>query len=108
MNKKVKQKLRKGDMVRILTGKDRGKTGKIMAVLAADNRVLVEAVNMVKKHVRPKRAGEKGQRVSVAAPIDVSNVQIVCPACKKSTRVVIVREGDEKRRTCRHCKGSID
>jgi len=108
MNKKIKQKIRKGDNVRILTGKDRGKTGKVMAVMAADHRVLVEAVNMVKKHVRPKRAGEKGQRVSVAAPVDISNVQIVCPACKKSTRVVIRYEGDARWRTCRHCEGTIE
>lgn len=107
MNKKVKQKIRKGDIVRLLRGKDRGKTGKVMAVLAADGRVLVEGINMVKKHVRPKRAGEKGQRVSVAAPVNVSNVQVVCPACKKSTRVVIRREGQDRVRTCRHCGGMI-
>ena len=107
MNKKIKQKIRKGDMVRVLTGKDRGKSGKVMAVLASENRVLVEAVNMVKKHVRPKRAGEKGQRVSVAAPVDISNVQLICPACKKSTRVVIRREGESRTRTCRHCQGVI-
>jgi large subunit ribosomal protein L24 len=108
MNKQAKPKIRKGDMVRVLTGKDRGKTGKVMAVLPADNRVLVEAVNMVKKHVRPKRAGEKGQRVSVAAPLHISNVQIICPGCKKSTKVAIKKEGKARTRSCRRCGAAID
>lgn len=107
MNKKRKIKIRRGDNVRVLMGKDRGKSGRVMAVRVAENRVLVEGVNMVKKHVRPKRAGEKGQRVSVASSIDVSNVQLICPGCKKSTRVATRREGKVKQRICRHCKGVI-
>jgi large subunit ribosomal protein L24 len=104
----VRVKIRTGDTVRVLSGKDRGKTSKVMAVLAGQGRVLVEGVNMVKKHIRPKRSGEKGQRVSVAAPIDLSNVQLVCPGCKKSTRVRINREGKTKQRVCKRCGDVIE
>lgn len=112
MNKQKQQKpnkkIRKGDTVRIINGKDKSKSGKVMAVMAAQGLILVEGVNMVKKHVRPKKAGEKGQRVSIAAPIDISNVQLVCPNCKKSTRVSIKREGDIRQRICKHCEGIIE
>lgn len=101
-------RIKKGDTVRVLLGKDRGKTGDVMAVLPAESRLLIEGVNMVKKHIRPKRAGEKGQRVSVAAPINISNAQLVCPSCKRSTRVGIVREGDERRRVCKKCEAVIE
>ena len=107
INKNTRVKIRMGDMVRVLSGKDRGKTSKIMMVSAGQGRVLVEGINMVKKHIRPKRAGEKGQRVSVAAPIDISNVQLVCTGCKKSTRVRINREGKAKQRICKRCDGMI-
>lgn len=106
---KVKNaKIKTGDTVKILLGKDRGKTGKVMAVLPEQRRVLVEGVNMVKKHVRPRRSGEKGQRVSVAAPLHISNVQVVCPACKKSSRVGIKREAGARQRICKKCQAVID
>jgi len=101
-------KIRTGDTVRVLLGKDRGKTGKIMAVLPQHNKVLVEKINMVHKHIRARRAGEKGQRVLVAAPLEVSNVQLVCPSCKKGTRVGIKRENGERQRVCRKCEGRIN
>ncbi len=106
---KVKNaRIKTGDTVKILLGKDRGKTGKVMAVLPEQQRVLVEGVNMIKKHVRPRRSGEKGQRVSVAAPLHISNVQVVCPACKKSSRVGIKREAGERQRVCKKCQAVID
>lgn len=105
--KRVNPRIRKGDTVRVLLGKDRGKTGKILAMLPARGRVLVEGVSMIKKHVKPRRAGEKGQRVSVAAPIAVSNVQLVCPSCKQGVRVGIVREAGERRRICKNCEATI-
>lgn len=107
-NQNIRVKIRTGDTVRILSGKDRGKTGKVMTVIASTGRVLVEKINMVKKHVRPKRSGEKGQRVSVAAPIDISNVQLICPECKKSTRVRIKREGKNRQRICKKCDSVIE
>jgi len=106
---KVKNaRIKTGDTVKILLGKDRGKTGKVMAVLLEQRRVLVEGVNMVKKHVRPRRSGEKGQRVSVAAPLHISNVQVVCPACKKNSRIGIKREAGGRQRVCKKCQALID
>ncbi len=103
-----KIKIRRGDNVRVLRGKDRGKTARVMAVLPKIQRVVVEGVNLVKKHVRPKRAGEKGQRVAIAAAIPVSNVQLVCPDCKKSTRVGMRRLTDGTfERLCKHCEAVI-
>lgn len=78
-----------------------------MAVEPSENRVLVEGVNLIFRHVRPKRAGEKGQRVQVAALTRISNVQLVCPNCKKGTRVGRRREGDESVRFCKQCEAVI-
>jgi large subunit ribosomal protein L24 len=102
-----KSRIRKGDTVRVLLGKDRGKKAKVMAVLPSKQRVLVEGVNMVKKHIRPKRSGEKGQRVSVASPMHISNVQLVCPACKKGTRIIVKRDQDNRVRVCKKCSEEI-
>lgn len=104
---KMKVKIRQGDTVRVLLGKDRGKTAKVLAVLVNDGRVLVEGINMVKKHIRPRRSGEKGQRVSVAAPVNISNVQLVCPTCKRGTRVAVERADGERRRRCKKCNTAV-
>lgn len=103
----MKVKIRKHDTVRVLRGKDRGKSGKVLAVLPVARRVMVEGVNMVYKHVRAKGPQQKGQRVSVAAPLPVANVQLVCPQCKKGTRVKISREGGVRVRSCVHCQSPI-
>ena len=100
-------KIRRDDVVKVLLGKDRGKKAKVVAVMPRAERVVVEGVNMVKKHIRPKQAGEKGQRVSVAAAVHISNVQLVCPACKKATRVGIKREQGKRVRVCRKCNVEI-
>jgi large subunit ribosomal protein L24 len=97
-------KVRRGDTVVLLRGRDRGKQGKIMATLPREGRLIVEGLNMVKKHVKPRRSNEKGQRVSIAAPIQVGNVQVVCPQCNKATRVAIRRGANgERERACKHC-----
>ncbi len=97
-------KIHKGDNVKVLSGKDRGKTGKILQVLTSDEKVIVENINMRKKNVRPKREGEKGQIVEFNAPLHVSNVQIVCPKCGKPNRVGRTRiEAGKKWRVCRKC-----
>lgn len=95
-------------MVRVLLGRDKGKKGKVLAVFPTKNYMIVDKVNVVKKHVRPKRSGEKGQRVSVAAPIHISDVQLVCPQCKKSTRVAIQKENDKPMRMCKKCKAVFE
>ena len=104
----IKMTIRRGDLVRVLRGKDRGKKARVLATLPSESRVLVEGVNLVKKHVRPKRAGEKGQRVIVASPIHIAAVQLVCPACGKSTRISRRRDNDGRLdRVCKQCQEII-
>ena len=80
-------KLKKGDNVIVIAGKDKGKKGKIVRVLVAKNKVVVEGLNMLKKNQRPRKSGEKGQIISVAMPIHVSNVMIVDPKTGKGSRI---------------------
>jgi len=103
-----KPRIRKGDTVRILLGKDRGKSAKVMTVFPQEGRIIVEGIQMAKKHIRPRKTGEKGQRVSIATPFDLSNAQLVCPSCKKGTRVGIVRGEEGRQRVCRKCDAVID
>ena len=103
----VKLRIKTGDTVRVILGKDRGKKGKVLAVLPRIERILVEGMGMVKKHVRPKRAGEKGQRVANASPLPLSNVQLVCPQCKRGTRVGVRRQAGERVRFCKQCSADI-
>ncbi len=101
-------KIKRNDTVKVLLGKDQGKTGKVMAVLPDAGRVLIEGVNLVKKHVKARRQGEKGQRVEVAAPLHISKVQLVCPQCKKPTRVGLSRADGMRQRVCKKCEAVID
>jgi large subunit ribosomal protein L24 len=105
-------KIKKEDTVLVISGKYRGKTGKVLKVFPRQRKVLVEGVNLVKKHVRPRRAGEKGQIISLPKPIDLSNVKLICPNCKKATRVgykiIQEKEGKIKLRICKKCGQSID
>lgn len=96
-------KLRKGDNVLIISGKDRGKTGKIMRVFPKEDLVLVEGVNLRKKHMRPKRAREKGEIIIKPAPIYVSNVKLICSNCEKAVRVGYKIGGNKKFRICKKC-----
>ena len=100
-------KVKKGDSVLITTGKDKGKTGKIMKAFPKEAKILVEGMNLRKKHVRPKKQGEKGQVVEIPAALDVSNVKIVCPKCGKATRVGYKVEKDKKFRACKKCGQEI-
>jgi len=100
-------KIIKGDNVLITSGKDKGKTGKILRAFPKEMKILVEGVNLKKKHVRPKKEGEKGQIVDIPAPVDVSNVKIICPKCGKATRIGYKIEKDQKLRVCRKCESAI-
>jgi len=80
-------KIRKGDQVLIISGKYRGKKGKVLKAFPKEQRLLIEGVNLRKKHIRPRREGEKGQIVELPAPIHISNVKLICPKCKKATKV---------------------
>jgi len=104
----MKFKIKKGDKVKVLTGKDRGKTGIIDSVITADKKVKIEGVNVVKKHEKPKRKGEKGQIFSVSMPIGVSKVQLICPKCNKPARVGRTTDGDKKLRVCKKCEAKFE
>jgi len=97
-------KIKKNDTVQIIQGKDSGKKGKVLRAMPKINKVVVEGLNLVIKHVRPRKEGEKGQRVKMAMPISVSNVMLICPRCKKKIRVgyKILADG-RKERFCRKC-----
>ncbi|MBL7053918.1 50S ribosomal protein L24 [Patescibacteria group bacterium] len=98
-------KIKKNDIVKILSGKDKGKQGKVLRVLPAQNKIVIEGLNLSVKHVRPKKAEEKGQRIKMAMPLSLSNVTLICPRCKKTVRVgyKVLKNGN-KRRFCRKCK----
>lgn len=100
-------KIKKNDQVKIIKGKDRGKTGSVLKVLPKENKVIVNGLNLFKKRVKPKRAGEKGETVFVPRPLPVSNVMLVCKDCKKSTRVGWRVEGESKVRYCKKCQASV-
>ena len=101
--------IRKNDTVVVTTGKDSGKRGRILKVLTAKNRVIVEGVNIIKRHTRPNpQKNVKGGIVEREGAVHASNVQIVCPECSKMTRVGHRLQGDRKVRICRKCEGVID
>lgn len=100
-------KIHKGDTVLIISGKDKGKKGKILKVLPKENKILVESVNLKKKHQRPKKSGEKGQVITKPAPIDASNVKIICSKCGKAARLGYKIVGEKKYRTCKKCGQEI-
>ncbi|MEK7194011.1 MAG: 50S ribosomal protein L24 [Patescibacteria group bacterium] len=100
-------KIKKNDTVKIIAGKDKNKTGKVLKVLSAKGKILIEGLNLYKKHVRPKRQGEKGQVVLVPRPIDASNVMLVCSGCGKAARVGFRLEGKNKIRYCKNCRAKI-
>lgn len=96
--------VKKGDNVQVISGKNRGKSGKIMSVFTKKGRVVIEGINLYKKHVRAKRQGEKGQVVEVPRSIDASNVMLVCKGCGKPTRTGFRAEEGVKKRVCKKCK----
>jgi large subunit ribosomal protein L24 len=101
--------IRKNDTVVVTTGKDRGKRGRVLRVLPAKNRLIVEGVNLIKRHTRPNpQRNVKGGVVEREAALDASNVQIVCPECGKATRIGRDARGDRRIRICRKCEGVVD
>lgn len=101
-------KIKKGDEVAVIIGKDKKKVGKVIEVFEKNNRVTVENVNVVSKHKKPKSAQDKGGIVKKAAPIDASNVMIICPACGKGTRIAHKEIEGKKVRICKKCGASLD
>ena len=101
-------KLRKGDQVKIISGNDKGKQGKILSILHESARIVVEGLNMKKKHMRPRQQGKKGEIVLVPASFASSRVMVVCTKCGKATRVGYkINESGVKSRVCKKCGGEI-
>lgn len=105
-------KIKKGDVVLIISGKYRGKKGKVLKTFPKEKKILVEGVNLVKKHQRPKKEGEKGQIIEMPSPIGVSNAKLICPKCEKATRVgykIIsnLKNQKSKVRICKKCGKEI-
>ena len=100
--------VKKGDSVLVIAGKDKGKVATVLAAFPEESKVIVEGVNKVVKHQKPRSAQDKGGKIEKEAKIDASNVQIVCPACKKATRVAKTIEGENKHRACKKCGASLD
>ena len=101
-------KIRKGDRVRVLTGKDRGKEGEVMRAIPRAGKVIVEGVNVAKKHQRPTQASQQGGIIDKDMPLPVSNVALVCPSCHKPTRVGYkIDASGSKARVCKKCGGEI-
>lgn len=109
-------KIKKGDKVKILAGKDKGKTGKVLQIFQSANKASIEGLNLLIKHMRPRKQGEKGQRIEFPAPLNLSNVILVCPKCDRPTRVeykyleVMKNDVKQKRkaRICKKCEQVMD
>ena len=100
-------KIKKGDTVKMLSGKDRGKTGKVLHTKPLEGKVSVEGLNIRTKNVKPRRQGEKGQRIQFPAYVASSKVMLMCPSCGRPMRVGASKEGERKMRKCRKCKATF-
>jgi len=100
-------KLKKGDNIIIIAGKDKGKKGKIVRVLVTENKVVVEGANMMKKHQKPKKSNEKGQMINMAMPIHASNVMVVDPKTGEGSRIGKKKLGDKMIRIARKSSQEI-
>lgn len=106
MKRESSSKIKKGDKVKILIGKDAGREGTVEFVKAADKKVFVGGLNLYKRHVR-KMEGMKGGIIDIPKPLDISNVALICPNCKKVTRIGYNVTKDGKVRVCKKCGKEI-
>ena len=101
-------KIKKGDAVQIIAGKDRGKTGKVLKMFRKDERILVEGIAVKKRHRRPKKANEKGQVVTMPSPIHISNAMLYCKTCARGVRIGYQLLDDKSKiRVCKKCKNEV-
>ncbi len=104
-------KLRRGDTVEVIGGREKGARGEVLRVLSKDNRLVIQGVNVRKKHQRQIQAGGRTMSpgiIQFEAPISISNVMLVCPSCNERTRVSIQREDGEVHRYCKKCDSKVD
>ena len=101
-------RIKKGDNVLIIAGKENGKTGQILTVNHKNNTVIVKGINMISKHQKPRSAQDKGGIIKLEGKIHGSNVQVICPKCNKATRIAIKVTDDKKSRVCKKCDATLD
>ncbi|MGK2906568.1 MAG: 50S ribosomal protein L24 [Desulfuromonadales bacterium] len=105
----IKLHVKKNDLVKIIAGKDKGKSGKVLRVMPDKGRVLVENLNLIKRHTRPSRSNNEGGIIEKEAPIALSNVQLLCHGCNKPVRTGIrVLEDGSKSRFCKKCNEIVN
>jgi len=105
----VNVNIKKGDEVLIISGKDKGRRGKVQRVFPSENAVIVEGLNLAKKHSKPSKANPQGGVIDKALPLNISKVMVVCPGCNKPTRIVRERAADGSLvRSCRHCNRNLE
>jgi large subunit ribosomal protein L24 len=105
----IKIRLKQNDLVEVITGKEKGKTGKILRVIREKNQVVIEKVNMIKRHTRPSPQTGQGGIVEKEAPVNIAKVKLICPKCASSTRFQMTTTGEGKKaRVCLKCKELID
>ncbi len=100
-------KIQKNDQVLIIKGKDKGKKGKVLRGFPKEKKVLVEGINIKTKHQRPRKEGEKGQKVEVPVPFAVANLKLICPKCGRAARVGYKFSAGKKYRFCKKCQAEI-
>lgn len=101
-------RIRKGDTVEVIQGKELGKRGKVLRVLVEDERVVVERVNFIKRHVRPTQRNPQGGVIEREAGMHISNVKLVCPSCGQAARVGVREESGARVRYCKKCNVQVD
>lgn len=103
-------KIKKGDQIKVLLGKDKGKIGTVERVLGKNNKVFIPGINVYKRHVPKKvasQASSEGGVIDIVKPLNVSNIALICPNCKKPTRIGFKKIGDTKVRICKKCQKEI-
>ncbi|OFW60765.1 MAG: 50S ribosomal protein L24 [Actinobacteria bacterium RBG_16_64_13] len=103
-----KFRIKKGDTVEVVQGKENAKRGKVLHVLEAEERIVVERVNFIKRHIRPSKKTPQGGVIEREASMHISNVKLVCPSCNNAVRVGVRMEGEDKIRYCKKCNVQVD
>ncbi|MBF0493933.1 MAG: 50S ribosomal protein L24 [Candidatus Omnitrophica bacterium] len=102
-------RIKKNDIVKVLAGKDKGKTGKVITVIADKNRVIVQGINFNKKHAKKRRQDQQGGIIQKEGPLDMSNVAVMCKKCNLATKIgVDILQDGSKIRFCKKCKETIE
>jgi large subunit ribosomal protein L24 len=104
----VKPHVRKGDFVTVLSGDDKGRKGKVLKVFSDEGRLIVEGIRVAKKHARPTQKMPQGGTIDKELPLPISKVMLLCPACKKPTRITHIETANGCARVCKNCNEVID